>query len=294
LPLIGAVLPGFATLLIAAAIILFVGYQVLDMTIRTLYVLAPRSADFDQSLGPLITSMAERFGFESEDVINSLIDNLGIERLFSRIMVVAMGFVSHSGMVLLFVVFLLVDQQFFSAKLRAIIADDEKRAQIEALLDRISAGIQSYLLIMAFVSGITAALSYGLMVWIGLEHAAFWAIIIFVLNFIPTLGSILGTLLPTAFALLQFQEMEPVVTLLVGIGVVQLVTGNVLLPRLTGRTLNLSMFVIMLSLVVWGSVWGVTGMLLAIPIMVIITITLSHFEATRPWALGLSKTGELS
>ena len=146
---------------------------------------------------------------------------------------------------------------------------------------------------MAFVSGITAGLSYVIMLWVGLEHAAFWATIIFVLNFIPTIGSILGTALPTVFGLLQFQELQPVLILLVSIGAVQFVTGNVLLPRMAGRSLNLSMFVIMLSLFVWGSIWGITGMLLAVPIMAITTITLSHFDATRPWALALSQNGEL-
>jgi predicted PurR-regulated permease PerM len=131
------------------------------------------------------------------------------------------------------------------------------------------------------------------MVMIGLENAAFWAFVIFVLNIIPTIGSMVSTLLPALFAYLQFQNYVPAVTLLAVIGFIQLVIGNVLLPKLAGDRLNLSQFVIVLALFVWSAIWGIVGMFLAVPITSMLMITFSNFETTRPWAILLSQKGRI-
>jgi predicted PurR-regulated permease PerM len=131
------------------------------------------------------------------------------------------------------------------------------------------------------------------MTLMGLESPIFWASLVFVLNFIPTIGSILGTLLPAAFALVQFQDVGPAALLMVILGAIQFTIGNVVLPRLAGDTLNLSLTVTVLCLFVWGALWGVTGMFLAVPLTASLLLVAASFEATRPIAMALSQTGEL-
>jgi predicted PurR-regulated permease PerM len=143
------------------------------------------------------------------------------------------------------------------------------------------------------MSLLTATLSYAVMSAVGMEFALFWATTIFFLNYIPTIGSILGTVLPAAFALVQFQAAGPVLAVLVGVGAVQVVVGNVLLPKVAGKTLNISLFVTIFSLFAFGALWGVTGMFVAMPTMAILIITLANFEATRPFAVLLSRTGDV-
>ena len=133
-------------------------------------------------------------------------------------------------MVAIYVAFLLVDQQFFEAKLCALAPDPVRRENIRSLLGRISGGIQSYLWVMTLMSALTAGLSYLVLRLMHVEHAGFLTTAIFFLNFIPTIGSILGTVLPAVFALLQFQALGPVIVMLAAIGAVQFVIGNVLLP----------------------------------------------------------------
>ena len=89
---------------------------------------------------------------------------------------------------------------------------------------------------MTLVSAMTAVLSYLAMKWIGLGQPAFWAFVIFALNFIPNIGSILGTLLPCTYALIQFQALQPTFALLIVLGTVQFILGNVVQPR-SGRPL---------------------------------------------------------
>jgi AI-2 transport protein TqsA len=146
---------------------------------------------------------------------------------------------------------------------------------------------------MTAVSALTAVLSYAVMRLAGLDFAFFWAVAIFFLNYIPTIGSILGTVLPAAFALLQFQALAPVLAVLAGIGAVQFVIGNILLPRMAGQVLNISLAATIFSLFFWGALWGITGMFVAMPLTAILIIAFGHFDPTRPVAVLLSRTGEL-
>ena len=100
-------------------------------------------------------------------------------------------------------------------------------------------------------------------------------------------------MLPAFFALVQFQALGPTLAVLAGIGLVQFVVGNIVLPRLAGSSLNISLFVTILSLFVFGALWGVTGMFVAMPLTAMLVIVMQIFEATRPIAILLSRTGEL-
>lgn len=152
--------------------------------------------------------------------------------------------------------------------------------------------VQSYLWLMTLISLLTAGLSYVVMVSVGLDQPAFWALLIFILNFIPTIGSIVATALPSLYSLLQFGDLWPFLVLLVAIGTIQFLIGNILQPRLAANTLNLSQFVVILSLFIWGAIWGVVGMFLAVPITSIAMIVCSNVPALRSVAIILSGSGQ--
>ena len=121
----------------------------------------------------------------------------------------------------------------------------------------------------------------------------FWAFLIFLLNFIPTIGSLIATIFPAAYSLLQFGEFSPALLVLVIVGTIQLVVGNIVEPRVMGSSMNISPLVTILALTFWGMIWGITGMILSIPIMVVLVIIFSQFESTRPIAILLSEKGEI-
>jgi predicted PurR-regulated permease PerM len=168
------------------------------------------------------------------------------------------------------------------------------RAQRTRLaIDRAVERIEIYIRVKTFVSALTAALSYAVMWLFEINYASFWALIIFLLNYIPNIGSILAVTFPTVLTLAQFAD--PVVTLTVGgiLTALQFTIGNIVEPRLMGTSLNLSPFVIILSLAVWGSIWGVAGMFLCVPLTMILLILLSQFPQSRPIAVLLSGNGRL-
>jgi len=279
-------------LLLALLTLLAANLFIADVIVTNVSAIGASSTDFQRSLDPLVDQVAAWTGIPHEDVINRLLDQLGMERLLGAIVGAMTGLASQLGVVFIYVIFLLVEQQFFDAKLNAVVRDPARRRQVRSILDRVGRDIQSYLWVMTLVSLLTAALSYGVMIAVGLNQPLFWAFLIFVLNFIPTIGSIIATVLPSLYALLQFGDFTLFFVLLVLIGVIQFVIGNVIQPRLAAKTLNVSQFVVILALFVWGAIWGVVGMFLAVPITSIIMIVCSKFPATRPIAAMLSQSGE--
>lgn len=292
-PFVGRHLPRGLALVLAAAGAFVIGFLVVENSVRTATDLGPRAMSFRAGLDPFVAWAADVLGIEREEMVRNFASGFGIEAVIRQVVAAAVSTISHFGIVAIYVAFLLVDQQFFEKKLRLIFPDPERRTRVRAGLDRIVGAIHAYFRVMAFVSILTAALSYAVLVAVGVEYAGFLATIIFFLNFIPTIGSILGTVLPVAFALLQFQTLGPPVLVLLGVGLVQFAIGNILLPRLSAGTLNISLFVTLFALFAWGAIWGVTGMFVAMPLTAILIITFSYFPATRPFAIALSRTGEM-
>ena len=143
------------------------------------------------------------------------------------------------------------------------------------------------------VSLLTGMVSYVILRLIGVDFAAIWALMIFFLNFIPNIGSLIGVVLPALLTLVQFETYTPFLMVTLGLGATQFVIGNVVEPAYMGRSLNLSSFMIVLSLTFWGLIWGIPGMFLSVPIMVVFTIVCSHFNELRWIAVLLSSDGQL-
>ena len=161
-------------------------------------------------------------------------------------------------------------------------------------MKQINHSVSEYIRLKTLVSLLTGGIGLVFLLIMRVEAAFFWAFLIFVLNYIPTIGSLVATAFPAFFSLLQFGELTPFLIILVGLGAVQLLVGNVVEPRIMGKSLNLSPLVTILALVVWGVIWGIVGMLLSVPITVIMVIIFSHFEGTRKAAILLSETGEIN
>jgi AI-2 transport protein TqsA len=252
-----------------------------------------RANDFEHSLDLLVGHVAELTGTSNDEVINTIVNNLSIERLVTAIVLTMTGIASQFGIVFIYIIFLVIEQRFFDLKLRAVVPDENRRKRIRSMIERIGQDIQSYLWTMTVASVLTAILSYAVMRAVGLDSAAFWAFLIFTLNYIPTIGSILATAIPALYALLQFGDFAPFIVLLAAIGVIQFIIGNIVQPRLAAKSLNLSQFVVILALFVWGAIWGVVGMFLAVPLTAIVMLVCSNFERTRPLAIILSESGAL-
>lgn len=161
------------------------------------------------------------------------------------------------------------------------------------VLNKVDKSISGYLTLKTLVSVITGVLSYAALFIIGVKAAAFWAFLIFLLNYIPTIGSLIATLFPAIFAMLQFGDFVPALWVLFIVGAIQLIVGNIVEPKVMGNSLNISALTVILALSFWGALWGITGMILSVPITVIMIIVFSEFPSTRPVAIMLSEKGRI-
>lgn len=251
---------------------------------------APR---YGTRLAEVYEDIMARLPGEEPTALHDLINRTTFARYLAMLASGIAGIAGNGAMVFLYLVFLMLERPFFHAKLRSLIPDESRRAAVDRIISQVNRDVRTYLGVKTFVSMLTAILAFGIMWYVGLDFAGFWALLIFIFNFIPNIGSLIATALPAALALVQFESFRPFIIIVVGITIIQVVLGNYIDPRLMGRTLNMSPLAVVLSLVFWGMLWGVAGMFLCVPITAVMTIVLSHFKSTRWIAILLSRSGSV-
>lgn len=214
---------------------------------------------------------------------------------------VASSLVGDMVLVFIYVAFLIVSANAFSNQLDQIFRRPTDRTRAHLIGQEIRRTMEQYLWVQTALSIIATSLTYVTLVVVGLDNALFWAFVIFVLNFIPTVGSIIATVLPTLFAVVQPLSAWPAwmpddsllcaVIVFLGVSVWQFLIGNFVAPRMQANSLNLSPLVVLLSLAVWGALWGPAGMFLSAPLTVMVMIVLAQVPGARWIAVLLSANG---
>ena len=194
--------------------------------------------------------------------------------------------------ILIYLGFLFPAAALMSTKLDFIFGKGLEREAAREVFQRIRVSMERYLWVQTVVSLIITGLTYATLVAVGLDNALFWSFVIFFLNYLPTIGSIVAVVVVTAVALVQFTALGPVVAVAVGAGAWQFLIGNFVQPRMTGDSLNLSAVVVLLALAIWGLIWGIAGAFLAAPLTVMLMIVLAQFQTTRWIAILLSADGK--
>ena len=252
---------------------------------------------YEQKLLQMIQRGAELLRIETAPTWTALrdqvLEQISTQAIIGSTVVSVSAVVATLVVVLLYVTFLLVEKRVFPQKLQNLSDNPEDVSRVRQVLDSISTRVGQYLALKTLVSMILGAISWAIMAAFGVEFAGFWAVLITVLNYVPYIGSFLGVLFPVAWAIVQFGDIGTVITLLILLSSAQFVIGNFLDPWLLGNSLNLSPFVILASLTIWGALWGIPGAFLAVPITSVLAIILSEFTGTRPIAVLMSRGGDL-
>jgi AI-2 transport protein TqsA len=180
-----------------------------------------------------------------------------------------MGLISNGLLVLIFMIFMVAGKGTYKAPAGSLWWEVETR-------------IKRYVLTMMFTSGITGLLVGLILTILGVKFGWMFGFLAFMLNFIPSIGSIIATLLPLPVALIDPQlSIASKVLVLVIPGSIQFMIGNLLQPKMMGESLDLHPVVVLLSLIFFGTIWGIIGMFLAVPITAVLKILLQRFGYTR-------------
>jgi len=291
--LFGWHLPDLLAMLMSIGLCMMMIYMTFDMLTTSMAQFIAELPIYQERLVTLVNKILVSLGLDKTFENIQLFDQSSLVRFASGVAQTLTTIAGNMGIILIYVLFLLLEYQSFDAKLAAMFSNKEKLQNTQNMITQISLQIQFYTRIKIILSLATALLSYLVMHFVGVDFALFWAQLIFLLNFIPTIGAILATILPCLLTILQFDTWYPFIIVTSVLTTIQFTIGNIIEPRLIGKSVNLSGLVIVISLALWSKIWGVAGMFLCVPMMVILNIIFANFEWTRPVAIMLSSDGKV-
>ncbi|MCL9682776.1 AI-2E family transporter [Legionella maioricensis] len=291
IPFFGSRLPTWLSMILSLLVVVIFMDMLINIISNNVNEVIATSPRYQDNLLTIFNNLDQRYHIKGFMDFNYIIKNLSIQSMVVNIYGVFTTITSSAVLIALYVVFLFVEQHYFTQKMEAIFHKEEHQKLVNNIISHITKDTQTYLGIKTILSLLTSISSWFIMNWVGLDFAEFWALLIFFLNYIPNIGAIVATAFPAALAIIQFQSWVPFLEVTSGIVAVQFVVGNFLEPRLLGKSLNLSPLVILIALGLWGAIWGVLGMFLSVPITVMMMIIFAHFDRTRPIAVLLSQDG---
>ena len=193
----------------------------------------------DNKVNDLIQKISLMTSFDLATPLQKFFQEFSLSSVINKVITAFSTIFSNIVQILLYVLFLLIDQRFFNAKLNALFPKKDNRIKAEHILTSISKGVRTYIFITTIISLTTGFLTY----------------------------------------------LSQVLFLCLSLIMIQFVIGNIIYPKLMGNKLNISQFIVILSLVIWGAMWGTIGMFLSVPLMMILLIILSQFEGTKSLAI---------
>lgn len=151
-----------------------------------------------------------------------------------------------------------------------------REQQLESTFKKITKQIQRYIIAKVGINLLAGVVTTIVLSIVGVDYPIVWGLFVFLFNFIPTIGSAIALVFPVLFTLVQFDSVGTMILVLALIAGIQTLAFNVAEPMILGKRLNLNPLLILLSVLVWGYVWGIVGMLLSVPLTAIIKIIISN------------------
>ncbi len=195
---------------------------------------------------------------------------------------------SNGLLILITIIFIFIESNIFHRKLQFVVKDEHKLRYFREINEQLN----HYMLIKSITSAATGLVLGGVLAVAGIDYALLWGVIAFMLNYIPSIGSLIAAIPPIILTLVQFGAPQALLVTLLFAGVNFLI-GSIIEPRLMGKGLGLSILIIFVSLIFWGYILGPVGMFLALPLTLVIKIILHSQPETRWISVLLGNGSEL-
>jgi len=248
--------------------------------------------DYTESLNSVFSAITEKFHLSRFNwdpwLWSKTLDAGKVANFFLRSMNQVFSFFSTFVLIFIFLVFMLSGRGKLKSKVDRAFSHT-RAAQINQIVEKIDRQVQKYLIIKTGISLLSGTVSMLVLLAFGVDFALLFGFLTFLLNFIPSLGSITSFGLATIVAAVQDGSIFPAVWMLLVLIGQDAVIANVLEPKLMGKGLDLSPLVVLFSLFFWGWLWGIPGMILAVPLMAVIKIVCANIPALMPVAAIMSK-----
>ncbi len=267
----------FATAVIIAGIFTFFVF-VLGYNVQSL---AGRIPDYHDLLEERWTSVMVFWQDRGVDVSILQISDMISSNIIKDTAIETLGLltliIEDSFLIFVLMIFMLFASSTFPAKVAALSPNKKNSLMI---LDRIVHLISHYMVLKTVISLITGLMVALLLILLKIDHAIFWGFLAFALNYIPNVGSFLAAM-PVIFIALIQGGFEQALLVTLGYVLINVMIGNVVEPKIMGRSTELSVVFIFISLIFWGWVLGPVGMFLSVPLTIVLKIVFEHFDSTR-------------
>jgi AI-2 transport protein TqsA len=224
--------------------------------------------------------------------LGTIVGKVSVPEIAGSIASGVQGFATGLLLMIVYFGFMLAGRQRISRKIEAVAGSSVRSKAINSVAARIAQNIEVYIWVQTITGLMLTAAAVIVMMAVGLDNVMFWAVIFFLLTFIPNIGVTVGSVAPSLFALIQFPTYWQAVTIFVAIQVVATVVGNFIYPRLQAETQNIDPVVTILSLAFWTVLWGLPGAFLAVPLTLMLMMVFTQFSSTRWVAALLSNDGK--
>lgn len=288
----GKMLPRWLRGTLAFATISLVLALFISLLISNINNVAEVLPQYEENLLTMRSDIERLTGFDLGRQLDKYLRGMDLGKVLTLVLNGLTSLLGNGTLVLIYVAFIMLEERHARAKLLSM-HNGEGIEHTQEMLERVDASLSHYVTLKTAMSLLTGVVSYIALLIIGVDFAFFWAMLIFLLNYIPTVGSLLATLFPAMVAVVQFGSFGPALWVLGSVGTVQMLVGNMLEPRLMGNSLNVSPLVVLLTLAFWGWLWGIVGMFLSVPITVVMVLTMAQVPSTRWVAVLLSEKGRL-
>ena len=290
----GKPLPTWIRGAISFIVILSLIYAVVEILVINIELISTKLPAYEEKAEGFLKQLEASTGIDELGLkILERLEGLDLRNFLSGTLGSLTSFVGNFILIIIYVVFMLIEESIFSRKMKMILPAEHDYQRAMRMIHSISGAITSYLSVKTNMSLLTGFLSYIVLLLFGVDFAFLWAFLIFLFNYIPYIGSFVATLLPSIFAVFQFGSFLPFIWIFAGVEAIQVLVGNYIEPKVMGKTLNLSPLVVILALSFWGAIWGILGMLLSVPITSIMVIIMAQFPNTRNIAILLSENADI-
>lgn len=244
--------------------------------------------EYQQRFDNLYNSAIEFLEIEPEDEekikeslqLKNLLADGSFTSIISNIFTSVLNLFSNFILILLYVAFMLSEISSMKLRMKKAFSAENSKKFTKSLSD-IFSEVRRYL-VGKTVLAIIQAVVLGVIMWLfGVEFFLIWAFLFFITDYIPNIGSFIATFFTAISVFLQYDNLVTPIVLLSILVIIQNLKGNVVEPKVLGDKLDLSPILILLSLLFWGYIWGIPGMVLSVPIMSMLKIVFMNFEQTK-------------
>jgi len=243
-------------------------------------------------LDAIIAQVSGQLGVARPPTVNQIVHGLDAARWLGVAAKALQDLGSTALFVVIYLAFIIASRRGWERKAVGLFPHHKERQEAVVAFLRIRDGVERYLFVQTITGLMVAGLSWIAMAAVGLNDSFLWALMIFLAVYIPVAGGIFAGVAPPLFALVQFDGYARAIILLILLQTIGVVIGNVVYPRMQGRSLNIDPVMVLLALAFWSAIWGVTGAFLSTPLTVMAMVILAQFDGSRWISVLLSADGD--